>query len=34
MPTNGPMRLDAELNEAARETAGSMSRSLSQQTGH
>lgn len=34
MPTNSPMRLDAELTEAARATAGSMSRSLSQQIGH
>ena len=34
MPTNSPMRLDAELTEAARVTAASMSRSLSQQIGH
>ncbi len=34
MPTNSPMRLDAELTEAARATAGSMSRSLAQQIGH
>jgi len=34
MATNSPMRLDAELTEAARATAGSMSRSLSQQNAH
>lgn len=34
MPTNSPMRLDAELTEAARAAAGSMSRSLSQQISH
>lgn len=34
MSTNSPMRLDAELTEAAGATAGSMSRSLSQQIGH
>lgn len=34
MPTNSPMRLDAELTEAARAAAGTMSRSLSQQIAH
>lgn len=34
MATNSPMRLDAELTEAARATASSMSRSLSQQIAH
>lgn len=34
MATNSPMRLDAELTDAARATAGSMSRSLSQQITH
>lgn len=34
MSTNNPMRLDAELTEAARATAGTMSRSLSQQIAH
>lgn len=34
MATNSPMRLDAELTDAARATAGSMSRSLAQQIAH
>jgi hypothetical protein len=34
MTTNSPMRLDAELTAAARATADSMSRSLSQQIAH
>ncbi len=34
MAANSPMRLDAELTAAARTTAGSMSRSLSQQIAH
>lgn len=34
MALNSPMRLDAELTAAARSTADSMSRSLSQQIGH
>ena len=34
MPANSPMRLDSELTAAARTTAGSMSRSLSQQIAH
>lgn len=34
MATNSPMRLDAELADAARATAGSMSRSLAQQIAH
>lgn len=34
MATNSPMRLDADLTDAARATAGTMSRSLSQQIAH
>lgn len=34
MATNSPMRLDADLTDAARATAGAMSRSLSQQIAH
>jgi hypothetical protein len=34
LATNSPMRLDADLTDAARATAGSMSRSLSQQIAH
>ncbi|ROH86411.1 hypothetical protein ED208_15340 [Stagnimonas aquatica] len=34
MASNSPMRLDAELTAAARSTADSMSRSLSQQIAH
>ncbi|MES2685081.1 MAG: hypothetical protein V4650_16295, partial [Pseudomonadota bacterium] len=34
MATNSPMRLDTELTDAARATAGSMSRSLAQQIAH
>lgn len=34
MATNSPMRLDAELTDAARATAGSMSRSMAQQIAH